>query len=97
MSASAPPPMTTGQKENLQLAILRAMDLNRTRFGLQIAAITTLLVQFACQPTEDELLDALDYLEMKKLVEECLKGISKANRAWRLSDAGRAFLDERGF
>lgn len=89
--------MTPEQKENLRLAILRVLDSNRTRFGLSVPGITTHLVQFGCAPTRDVLLDELDYLTGKELVEEALKIVSKENRAWRLTDAGRAYLDARGF
>lgn len=91
--------MNAEQQENLRLAILRVMDSNRTRFGLTVPAITTMLVQYGCTPTRDQVLDEMDYFEKpsRQFVEEVLKSVSKENRAWRLSDAGRAHLDKLGF
>ena len=89
--------MTSEQKEIFRLAILRVLDANRTRFGLSVPAITTHLAQFGFTPTREVVCDEFDYLITKNLVEEALKIVSKENRAWRLTDAGLRFLDERGF
>lgn len=89
--------MDPNQREAFRLALLRVLDANRTRFGLQCPAITTHLALFGFRPTRDQVLDEIDYLERKGFVEEALKVISRENRAWRLSDAGRAFLDQQGF
>lgn len=88
--------MNPAQQELLDLAILRVLDGNRTRYGLNAAAIGHLLAQFGFTAVKaDVLLDRLDYLTGKSLVEEVLKQIDRANRAWRISEAGIAHVDQR--
>jgi hypothetical protein len=89
--------MTPQQQEHFDTALLRVLDANKTRFGLGVPALGHLLGQYGFpNPTTDDLKDRVDYLEHKGLVEEALKAIHTANRAWRITDAGINHLDNHG-
>lgn len=89
--------MTPAQQELFDLAILRVLDANRTRFGLGADAIRHLLAQFGFPaPAPDLILDRIDYLVRKELAEEVLKVANQSNRAWRITTAGINHVDERG-
>lgn len=89
--------MTPAQQELFDLAILRVLDANRTRFGMPVEAIAHLLAQFGFpHPNLEVVLDRLDYLGRKEWVEEVLKVANKANRAWRITTGGINQVDERG-
>jgi hypothetical protein len=89
--------MNPVQQELFDLAILRVLDANRTRFGLTVTSLGHLVAQFGFpSPNEELLLDRIDYLTRKELVEEVLKGVNAANRAWRITPAGLTHVDERG-
>jgi hypothetical protein len=84
-------------QELFDLALLRVLDANRTRFGLGATAIGHLLAPFGFKhPAPDLLLDRIDYLAGKGLIEEVLKGIDAANRAWRITPAGIDYMDQHG-
>ena len=86
--------MNAEQKELFRKAILQVLDLNRTRFGLPPTAIRLHLGQFGFPGASvEQIREEVDYLVGKNLVEEVLKTISRENRAWRITDAGIAFLD----
>jgi len=93
--------MEAQQKELFRKAILQVMDSNRTRYGLGVVALGHHLPMFGFNQSmfpnvkafRDAILDELQYLEDKHLVEEALKVVSRENRAWRISDTGIAFLD----
>ena len=88
--------MTEEQKELFRKAVLRVLDANRTRYGLGLSAVGHLLAQFGFAGAQmDEMAEAVEYLSKKGLVEECLKVVSGANRAWRISQKGMAFVDEQ--
>jgi DNA-binding FadR family transcriptional regulator len=76
-------------------AVLKVLDANNTRFGLSMPAIRLLVRQFGFNRSETETTDALEYLAGKGLVEETPKVLVKVNRAWKITDAGREYLDER--
>lgn len=83
------------------MAILRVLDANRTRFGLTAENVRILMVQFGFpRPDAEDVLDRLDYLSSHPsaapLCEEVLKGVNKANRAWRITTAGIDYVDQRG-
>jgi hypothetical protein len=87
--------MNAAQQELFDLAILRVLVANHTRFGLSAAAVVHLLPQFGFPNPGDALvLDRIEYLVSKGLAEEVLKQVSKTNRAWRASDKGRQYEDE---
>jgi DNA-binding HxlR family transcriptional regulator len=86
--------MNAQQQELLDFAILRVLDQQRTRFGETPTAIGFHLVQFGFPNPDKELLaDRLDYLTRKGLVEEVMKAVNKANRAWRITEAGINHVD----
>lgn len=95
--------MKPEEKELLRLAILQVMDSNRTRFGLGEVALAHQIMAFGfnagrCGGPEvfkTEIAEAIEYLTNKQLVEEALKVVSRENRAWRITRAGIAFVDER--
>jgi len=102
--------MNAQQKELFRKAVLRVLDTNRSRYGLGVVALAHQLGIFGFRAedfaTEDEpsaakamrdaILDELQYLETKRLIEEVQKTVSAENRAWRISDQGIAFLDANG-
>jgi hypothetical protein len=89
--------MTPEQQELFDLAILRVLDANRTRFGLGLTAVAHLLAPFGFpSPNADTVSDRVDYLTGKNLVEEVLKTVNRANRAWRITTAGIDYVDQKG-
>ena len=89
--------MNSDQKELFRKAILEVLSANSTRHGLPATAIAHHLHLFGFSSAKtDDVLDALDYLERRDLplIEQTLKVISKENKAWRITQAGEAFLDE---
>jgi hypothetical protein len=73
---------------------LKVLDANNTRFGLAMPAIRLLVRQFGFERSEKETVDALEYLAGKGLIEESPKVLVKINRAWKITDAGRQYLDD---
>jgi hypothetical protein len=96
--------MSPEQKELFRLALLRVLDLNRTRWGLGIVSIAHHIRQFSFtaanfggdQAFHDAIADEIQYLTDKCLIEEALKSVSKDNRAWRITTDGIAYIDQRG-
>jgi hypothetical protein len=86
--------MNAAQQELFDLAILRVLDGNRTRYGLNLEALRHLMGQYGFpSPAEAALADRLDYLAGKGLIEEVLKQVNRANRAWRITEAGINHVD----
>ena len=88
--------MSTEQTELFRKAILQVLSANPTRRGLPASAIAHHIGMFGFPNVNmDTLRDELDYLERRDpaLVEQALKIISRENKAWRITDAGEAFLD----
>lgn len=89
--------MNAENRELLRKAILRTFEANNTRFGLQVPAVCHALGIFGFPDAPRAAVqDEIEYLVGKGLVEEVLKQISKENRAWRITQAGIAFLDNGG-
>lgn len=87
--------MNAQQTELFDLAILQVLDEQRGRYGLTVAAVRHQTAKFSFpSPAEDFTTDRLDYLVGKGLVEEVTKLIGRANRAWRITEAGLQFVDE---
>jgi hypothetical protein len=78
-------------------ALLRVLDANNTQWGLQAPALGMFTREFGFAPSPAETVSRLEYLTGKGMVQEVPKVLSKANRAWKISDAGRRHLDEQGF
>jgi hypothetical protein len=88
--------MTSDQKELFRVAVLRVFAANKTRFGLGLPAVAHLATLFGfTDVAPEETAEAVEYLEHKQLLAEVPKTISPENRAWRITPAGVAFLDER--
>jgi len=89
--------MNAAQQELFDLAILRVLDANRSRFGLNAEGIGHMLIGFGFGSAKpDDVVDRVDVLARKGLVEEVLKALGAANRAWRITTKGIAIVDERG-
>ena len=86
--------MNAEQQELFDLAILRVLDANRSRFGLGLDGIGHLVAQYGfTAPDKNLLADRVDYLTRKALTEEVVKTVNKANRAWRITEAGINHVD----
>jgi hypothetical protein len=88
--------LTSEQLEIFRRSILDVLNANLTRFGLPARAILThCQVAQGLQVDESQVLDQLDYLQRREppLVEEVEKVISRERQNWRITEAGRAFLD----
>ena len=93
--------MNAQQQELFDLAILWVLDANRTRFGLTPENVRDLLPMFAFPRADLELVkDRIDYLSThpadEPLCEEVLKGVNKANRCWRITEARIDYVDTHG-
>ena len=96
--------MNAEAKELFRKAVLRVLDSNRSRYGLGVVAIGHQLMPFgfsarnfdSTEAFSNAIADALQYLGDKKFLEEVGKAISQENRAWRITGAGIAYLDEQG-
>jgi hypothetical protein len=82
--------LTSDDREQLRLSLLRFLEANNSRFGLP----TDFLLQRARAEGRPMLLreqieTELDYLTDKTLVDEVLKSISPERRSWRITAAGR--------
>jgi hypothetical protein len=74
--------------------LLQVMQANNTRFGLSALGIGSFARAYGFSSTEQELTDRLEYLLGKGLVEEVTKVIGRSARSWKITAAGRAYLDE---
>jgi hypothetical protein len=85
-------------KEILHGALLKIMDANRTRFGLQAATLMLQLRGEAIIAGKDEVIQALDYLGSRTppLVQETRPEIDRENRAWIITGGGIRYVDEHG-
>ncbi len=85
--------MTSEQREQLRLSLLRFLDANPTRFGLGVPLLLQMARNEGRPKLEAEQVQVeLGYLEDKALVAEVLKGISPENRAWRITSEGMDFV-----
>jgi len=87
----------TEKMELFDNALLRVLDANNTQWGLQAPALGMFAREFGFAPSPEETIGRLEYLTGKGMVREVPKVLSKANRAWKITDAGRRHLDEQGF
>jgi len=89
--------------ELFDLAVLRVLDANRTRFGLGIVALGHNIVSFSFKPEQGDsgkeffnlIADRIEYLMNKGMIEEVKKTLSSENRAWRITSGGIKYVDER--
>jgi hypothetical protein len=75
-------------------ALLQIMQANTTRFGLTAEVLCAYCRAQGFEPEEEETLDRLEYLAGKSLVAEMPKLIHKSTRVWKITDAGRRYLDD---
>jgi hypothetical protein len=85
-------------KEILHAALLKIMDANRTRFGLQAATLALQLRGEAITASKEEIIQALDYLGSRTppLIEETRPEIDRELRAWKITGEGIRYVDEHG-
>jgi hypothetical protein len=85
-------------KEIFHGALLKIMDTNRTRFGLQAATLALLLRGEAIVVSKEEVVQALDYLGSRTppLIEETRPEINRENRAWKITEEGIRYVDQHG-
>jgi hypothetical protein len=85
-------------KEILHAALLKIMDTNRTRFGLQAGTLVLQLRGEAILAAKDEVIQALDYLGSRTppLVEETRPEIDRELRAWKITADGIRYVDQHG-
>jgi hypothetical protein len=87
----------TIKSTNMELfdqAILQVLEANNTRFGLTACAIGTFSRAYGFGPEEKDTLDRLEYLAGKNLAAEVPKIIDRNFRAWKITAAGRQYLDD---
>ena len=87
-------------QENFQVALLRVLEANTSRFGLGVPALSLLVNQYGFTPKAEEVVSAMDYLEDAEngLVRSVEKGqMHPANRAWKVTAKGTNWLRERGY
>jgi hypothetical protein len=87
----------TEKTELFDTALLRVLDANNTQWGLQAPALGLFTREFGFARSPAETISRLEYLTGKAMLQEVPKILSKANRAWKITDAGRRYLDEQGF
>ena len=87
--------MNPQQQELFDLALLRVLDENRSRFGLTPTACAHQMQTYGFPHPDAALVqDRLEYLTDKGLAEEVGKTIGRANRAWKITEAGLTYADE---
>jgi hypothetical protein len=87
----------TDKTELFDNALLNILDANNTPWGLQAQALCLFTRQLGFAPSAEEAIGRLEYLTAKGMAQEVAKVLSKANRCWKITDAGRRHLDEQGF
>jgi len=78
-------------------ALLKVLDANNALWGLQAPALCMFTREFGFAPAAAESVQRLEYLTGKGMVQEVPKTLNKANRAWKITEAGRRYLDEQGY
>jgi hypothetical protein len=87
--------MKPNMLELFDQALLQVMEANTTRFGLTAEALRAFCRAQGFEPEEKETLDRLEYLAGKGLAAAMPKLIDKSTRVWKITAAGRLYLDER--
>ena len=85
----------TDNTQRLDNALLIELYANNTLYGLPASALRPAVREHGggC-PSESEVVDRLEYLTGKNLVVEIRKTVHVALRAWKITDAGRRYIDE---
>lgn len=79
--------------EEFTNTVLRVLGANKNPYGLELRAFPVYLNVYGFHPTGAELEGRLEYLAMKGMVFEPPKTMG-STRAWKITDAGRLYLDE---
>jgi hypothetical protein len=87
----------TDRTELFDNALLKVLDANNTPWGLQAPALCMFTRELGFAPSAAEAISRLEYLIVKGMAQEVPKVLGKANRSWKITDAGRRHLDEQGF
>jgi DNA-binding HxlR family transcriptional regulator len=86
--------MTTADREQLRLALLRHLESHQTRFGLGTRLLRAMTIAEGLPATVAEVDAELTYLEDKGLVARIDKRISPELATWRITAAGRDYNAE---
>ncbi len=86
----------TNKTELFDNALLKVLEANNTPWGLQAPALCMFAREFGFAPTEPETESRLEYLAARGMAQDVPKELNKANRVWKITDAGRRYLDEQG-
>lgn len=81
--------MTSAQREQLRLSLLRFLGDNPTRFGFNAALLLQMARNEGHAATREIISAEMEYLADKGFVAPVEKQISPENRAWRITAAGR--------
>jgi hypothetical protein len=88
--------LTPQQIELLDQAIVRTLRDNNTIYGWPAPTIHNFVVAAGFrQITDEDIVFRCEYLTEKRLISEPFKEMHAANRAWKITSAGRQYLDER--
>jgi hypothetical protein len=87
----------TEKTELFDNALLKILDANNTPWGLQAQALCMFCRELGFAPSAGEAVGRLEYLTAKGMAHEVAKVLGKANRCWKITDAGRRYMDEQGF
>jgi hypothetical protein len=86
----------TDKTVQLDNALLLTMHTNNTPLGLPASALRLLVRDFGGgTPYEDDVTARLEYLAMKGLAAEISGKVHIRNRAWKITELGRQYIDEQ--
>lgn len=82
--------------EQLDHGLLKSLEANNTQFGLPAQALRLIVrTEWGVPATEERVTARLEYLADKGLAAEVTRVLHKAKRAWKITDAGRRYVDEQ--
>jgi hypothetical protein len=82
--------------EKLDNGLLKSLEANNTQFGLAAQALGLIVrTEWGLPATEEQVTERLEYLADKGLAAEVRRVLHKANRVWKITDAGRRYVDEQ--
>ena len=87
--------MNSAEKANLRLAVLKVLDANQSKFGLNLDAITLRLTPFGFDRiTQPEVEAVMQHLESEKMIARLPNALTPGVHLWRITDDGRSYLIE---
>jgi hypothetical protein len=88
--------MSSAEKQNLRIAILKVLDANQSKYGLNIDAITLRLTPFGFDMiTAAEVETVMPLLEGEKLIARLSQPLTPGVAVWRITNDGRSYLVEK--